>query len=132
MTFLYGEDLNDHLYGGIGNDFLFGGGGNDKLKGGLGTDNLNGGDGNDFLSGGDGDDVLTGGSGSDQFCLRSDSGTDTITDFNWWENDRIKLQRGLTESALTFEEVDTNINIKHGDNLLAIVNDVLLMDLTFI
>ena len=107
------------------------GGGDDIVTGSKSGNVLNGEAGDDVLYGGLGNDRLTGGSGDDIFKIKKGRGKALITDYTSGE-DRIQLLGGLTESDLTFEEVDTNINIKHGNNLLAIVNDVLLMDLTFI
>ena len=88
--YLDGTLGNDSLFGGKGNDILLGGSGDDALFGSRGADILNGGDGNDILLGGKGDDlligglgsdILTGGNGNDKFLLSTNSGTDTITDF---------------------------------------------------
>ncbi|NJL67061.1 MAG: hypothetical protein HC894_10265, partial [Microcoleus sp. SM1_3_4] len=114
---LMGMRGNDSLDGAIGNDTIFGGKGSDTLLGnsggdvlyaGRGADNLNGGDGNDILLGGKGDDLLngglgndtlTGGKGLDKFLLATNSGTDTITDFEI-DKDLFVLSNGLTFSQL--------------------------------
>ena len=107
---LYGGDFTwfstdsdtsaDYLSGGNGNDALYGGGGDDFLYGGSGADNVNGGAGIDWLVGDAGDDTLIGGSGADRFlyntyrAFRSDDiGVDTISDFNWGEDDKIVLSK---------------------------------------
>ncbi|MBD2088572.1 hypothetical protein H6F67_01645 [Microcoleus sp. FACHB-1515] len=97
---------NDTLNGGSGNDQLQGGEGNDTLNGGSGNDILNGDNENDVLNGGDGDDVLeagweedqlTGGTGADVFIPFDSSnpffsdGIDTITDFRYFEGDRLRV-----------------------------------------
>jgi Ca2+-binding RTX toxin-like protein len=73
---------------------------------------LNGDDGNDILYGGKGDDLLTGGlgidtliggMGVDKFLLSTNSGTDTITDFEVGK-DLLVLGNGLTFSQLTIAE----------------------------
>ncbi|MES2149175.1 MAG: Ig-like domain-containing protein [Pseudomonadota bacterium] len=88
---LLGGEGNDSLDGGSGNDSLSGGNGNDSLDGGIGDDVLQGGagvdslvgnGGNDVLWGGAGNDLLNGGSGGDLFVFSSQSGRDTIVDFN--------------------------------------------------
>ena len=104
---LDGQNGDDSVDGGGGSDVLYGGDGNDRLQGGwhdeYSSDTLYGGAGDDKLQGGKGDmanDVLTGGSGADTFYFGSEGddygpyqgfGTDTITDFNPWEGDRINV-----------------------------------------
>ena len=100
---------NDSVFGGKGSDTLLGSGGDDALFAGRGADILNGDDGNDILYGGKGDDLLTGGlgidtltggMGADKFLLSTNSGTDTITDFEVGK-DLLVLGNGLTFSQLT-------------------------------
>ena len=86
---------DDDLRGSTGNDTLSGLGGNDYLAGEQGNDVLNGGDGNDVLVGGTGNDRLTGGTGSDSFVFLasgSANGVDTITDFNFSQDDKLDLR----------------------------------------
>lgn len=104
---LNGGAGNDKLDLGSGNDKSDGGTGNDTIQGGDGTDNLKGGDGNDSLSGGGladqltggaGDDTLTGGGGGDVFLFVAltdavPAGTETITDFNAGQGDKIDLSQ---------------------------------------
>ncbi|MDJ0648089.1 MAG: calcium-binding protein [Xenococcaceae cyanobacterium MO_188.B19] len=78
---LRGNRGDDYLFGGAGRDTLSGGRGDDYLFGDRGNDDLRGNRGNDILAGGRGSDVLKGGAGADIFVLSSDSGTDTIIDF---------------------------------------------------
>jgi hypothetical protein len=103
---------DDTLYGGKGNDTLLGASGNDVLFGGRGADILNGGDGNDILFGGKGDDLLNGGLGNDtltggarndKFVLSTNSGTDTITDFEVGK-DLLVLGNGLSFSQLAISQ----------------------------
>jgi Ca2+-binding RTX toxin-like protein len=118
---LMGMRGNDALDGGLGNDTIFGGKGSDTLLGssgddalfaGRGADILNGDDGNDILYGGKGDDLLTGGlgidtliggMGVDKFLLSTNSGTDTITDFEVGK-DLLVLGNGLSFSQLTIAQ----------------------------
>jgi Ca2+-binding RTX toxin-like protein len=109
---LYGGKGFDTLAGGAGNDFIFGNRGeeiligekgDDTLYGGQGNDFLLGSQGNDFLSGDLGDDSLVGDVGSDRFLLFTNSGTDTITDFEVGQ-DLLVLGNGLTYSQLTIAE----------------------------
>lgn len=79
---------DDEVFGLADEDVLDGGDGNDELFGGDGDDTLAGGDGIDFLDGREGDDTLTGGPGRDAFVYYagSESGSDTITDFDGAED----------------------------------------------
>ncbi len=81
---------SDYISGGKGHDLLKGGDhsdelrgrkGDDVLLGGEGDDLLYGGQGRDELNGGRGSDVLVGGAGADTFVFSSNSGSDTIVDF---------------------------------------------------
>ena len=121
-NYLYGENGKDRLYGGTGNDRLYGGDGNDGLYGE---------DGNDLLTGGLGNDQLTGGAGRDTFCISTGVGRDVITDYGTG-NDRIRLLGGLTEGDLTINQAGANVQIKYEGDLMAIVQDTLIADITFI
>jgi hypothetical protein len=69
---------------------LFGGAGNDTIKGGSGSD---------LLMGQAGNDVLTGGTGADVFRFTQfETGSDTITDFNVTQGDKLDL-RGLLQGT---------------------------------
>jgi hypothetical protein len=103
---------NDTIFGGKGSDTLLGSSGDDALFGNRGTDILNGDDSNDILYGGKGDDLLTGGlgidtliggMGVDKFLLSTNSGTDTITDFEVGK-DLLVLGNGLSFSQLTIAQ----------------------------
>ncbi|MEG5048685.1 calcium-binding protein, partial [Microcoleus sp. B4-C1] len=105
---LYGGKGFDTLTGGAGNDFLSGNRGediligekgDDTLYGGQGNDILLGGQGNDFLSGDLGDDTLVGDVGSDRFLLSTNSGIDTVADFEVGQ-DLLVLGNGLSFSQL--------------------------------
>ncbi len=54
----------------------------DKIIGSSGNDVIDGGDGDDIINGGGGNDTLTGGAGADKFFLATNTGSDTIKDFN--------------------------------------------------
>ena len=125
---------NDSLFGGKDRDILLGGTGDDTLFGGRGADSLNGGDGNDSLLGGKGDDVLfgglgsdslTGGNGNDNFLLSTNSGIDTITDFEDGK-DLLVLSGGLTFSQLSItpENSATFIRFSATGEILASLNGV--------
>jgi len=100
---LTGGAASDFLSGNRGEDILIGEKGDDTLYGGQGNDILVGGEGNDFLSGDLGDDTLVGEVGSDRFLLSTNSGIDTIDDFEVGQ-DLLVLGNGLTFSQLTIAE----------------------------
>ncbi|MEG4082532.1 FG-GAP-like repeat-containing protein, partial [Microcoleus sp. POL10_C6] len=140
---LMGMRGNDSLDGGIGNDSVFGGkgsdtilgsSGDDVLFGNRGADILNGDDGNDILYGGKGDDLLTGGlgidsliggRGVDKFLLSTNSGTDTITDFEVGK-DLLVLGNGLSFSQLAIAQDSgaTLIRLAQTGEILASLNGV--------
>ncbi|MEG4215049.1 DUF4347 domain-containing protein [Microcoleus sp. Pol14C6] len=109
---LYGGKGFDTLTGGASSDFLSGNRGedivigekdDDTLYGGQGNDILLGGQGNDFLSGDWGDDTLVGDVGNDKFLLSTNSGIDTIDDFEVGK-DLLVLGNGLSFSQLAIAE----------------------------
>ncbi len=112
---LYGGNNNDYLFGGdgaefhdggAGFDFIYAGNGADTLNGGRDGDNLFGGGGNDILNAGSGIDVISGGTGADAFVFALGNQSDTITDFNPWQGDRLQLSRALwANEALTTQQV---------------------------
>lgn len=102
---LLGGKDNDSLSGGAGDDLVNGnlgadtcdgGDGNDTLRGGQDDDLLFGGSGADYLSGDKGSDTMTGGAGADIFHSFGDAGLDRITDFNYQEGDRLRLDAGTS------------------------------------
>ncbi|CZF79823.1 Bifunctional hemolysin/adenylate cyclase precursor [Grimontia celer] len=107
---------NDELYGGSGDDRLEGNYGDDILDGGTGQDRLNGGIGDDFLNGGAGRDTLTGGLGADKFFFDSNSGSDTVTDFNA-SHDILVIDSSLATSLaeLNIKQSGTNTLISNSD-----------------
>jgi Ca2+-binding RTX toxin-like protein len=66
-----------------------------NINGSSGVDSITGGSGNDTINGQAGNDTLTGNGGADQFRLRTNSDTDTITDYT--DNvDKIGFLKGGT------------------------------------
>jgi hypothetical protein len=100
---LTGGAATDFLSGNRGEDIVMGEKGDDTLYGGQGNDILLGGEGNDFLSGDLGDDTLVGDVGSDRFLLSTNSGIDTVADFEVGQ-DLLVLGNGLSFSQLAIAE----------------------------
>jgi len=86
---LSGLGGTDVLYGGNGDDNINGGAGIDYLHGDNGNDVINGGTEGDIIFGGKGNDQLTGDVGSDHFVFESQLGSDTVTDFNLADGDKL-------------------------------------------
>ena len=83
---LFGGNADDLLYGGANEDLLLGEVGNDDLRGDNGHDTLLGDTGTDMLTGGNGHDSLSGGADSDVFVFVDGFGSDTITDFDAFDD----------------------------------------------
>jgi Ca2+-binding RTX toxin-like protein len=94
---------SDPLLGSSSDNALLAGSGADILNGDDGNDILYGGKGDDLLNGGLGMDTLTGGMGVDKFLLSTNSGTDTITDFEVGK-DLLVLGNGLSFSQLAIAQ----------------------------
>ena len=110
---LRGKAGDDTLYGGRGDDTFYGKAGDDTLYGGAGDDELRGGKGDDILYGGSGDDTLTGGKGADIFVLNTDAtGTDTITDFNANDGDKIRVETFTGTMPATVGDLLTAANLR--------------------
>ncbi|MEG5187567.1 Calx-beta domain-containing protein, partial [Microcoleus sp. B4-C3] len=125
---------NDTIFGGKGSDTILGSSGDDVLFGNRGADFLNGDDGNDILYGGKGDDLLNGGlgidtlvggRGVDNFLLSTNSGTDTITDFEVGQ-DLLVLGNGLSFSQLAIvqDSGSTLIRFAQTGEILASLSGV--------
>lgn len=133
---LTGGGGSDTLTGGAGDDRLLGGVGNDILAGGAGRDILDGAEGRDQLRGGGGNDLLTGGAGADTFIfLTRNDGTDTITDWNAAEGDKIQIDAsafggGLSAGALAAARlvIDGGPNKAFGQFLFNSANGMLRWD----
>ncbi len=89
-----GTDAGETILGTDAADTIHGGGGNDVIHGGAGDDVIHGGAGDDLIYGGTGNDTLTGGAGADTFAWKAGDmgGTDTITDFNQSEGDKLRFE----------------------------------------
>ncbi|MGL5065077.1 MAG: hypothetical protein ACRC62_34340, partial [Microcoleus sp.] len=106
-------------------DTVSGDAGNDTIEGGNDADSLLGGAGDDRLFGGEGNDTLIGGTGSDRFILGSDSGSETILDFQDGI-DAIGLINGLSFSQLSIvaESNSTLLRVTSSGQLLATLSNV--------
>jgi serralysin len=128
---LYGMGGVDTLFGQAGNDTLYGGEQDDLIYGGAGADKLYGQAGDDTLIGGSGNDTLYGGLGADIFRINKGPGRDLISDYDS-DADSVELLGGLTESDLTFKYLGGDTRIKYGNDLIAIVQNTIAEDITFI
>jgi len=88
---LHGGQGSDLINGNLGSDTCDGGEGNDVVRGGKDDDVILGGTGDDHLFGDLGSDTLTGGEGADVFHVALENGRDVITDFNYAQGDRIRV-----------------------------------------
>lgn len=139
------QDGADLLLGGDGDDTLLGNGGNDTIVGGKDAGNTNstdddvifGGSGNDLIYGSGGldavvgqvgNDTLAGGSDSDLFFIGSNSGIDTILDFedpdtaltsSYIADDYLVIEKNLNGTGInSFEELMAGSSVNNGNLLL--------------
>ncbi|HEY8572723.1 FG-GAP-like repeat-containing protein [Phenylobacterium sp.] len=113
---LFGDEGWDIVYGNLGNDTCEGGAFIDWVRGGQGDDLVDGGAGDDWLWGDRGSDTVTGGSGADTFFFHGEAGIDRITDFNFGDGDRIKVEFG----TYTVQQIgaDTVLDFGGGNQLV--------------
>lgn len=116
---VYGDEGHDVVLGNLGDDTVEGGVGNDVVRGGQGHDLVVGGEGWDYLAGDRGDDTITGGAGMDTFHTFSGAGLDRVTDFNYWEGDRVNVLAGTAYS--TYQSgADTVVDMGNSDRLVLV------------
>ena len=97
---------------------LTGAAGADNLQGGYNNDTISGGAGNDTIWGGKGNDTLTGGAGADHFQFESDSGKDTIKDFDPTQ-DVIELKTNVNGMVLgTFTDLQSHMTQVGNDTVI--------------
>lgn len=129
-----GGEGNDDVNGNKGNDVVLGGIGNDTVRGGQDNDTILAGEGNDVLSGDFGVDELIGGSGIDVFVLQQGKGVETILDFTLGEDflglDTLEGGGSLAFSNLAIVQSGNNVNISAGGQLLAILRNTQVGDLS--
>jgi Ca2+-binding RTX toxin-like protein len=128
---IHGGTGNDDIQAGQGDDSVDGGSGNDTIDGGTtGNDWLNGDTGNDTLTGSTGNDTLSGGSGNDDFIFSTipTNGSDTITDFNLNQGDRMNIS-GTTVSALANTTAGTAITLNTTAELEDQLNPIAIASL---
>ena len=80
-----------------------------NINGSSGADIITGGSGADTINGQAGNDSLTGGGGADQFRLRTNSGTDTITDYAD-NTDKIGFLGGAGTGGVNFTNTTATAN----------------------
>jgi Ca2+-binding RTX toxin-like protein len=119
IEYVRGSDFADAINMDDRANRVWGNAGDDRINGAGGNDVLDGGGGNDTLAGGRDDDTLTGGAGADTFVFRTGDGTDTITDFNAAEGDRLDLTgvaafHGLSDLIITRAGSNTIITLGSG------------------
>ncbi|PZW92567.1 putative secreted protein (type I secretion substrate), partial [Pseudomonas sp. 478] len=78
-----------------------------NINGSSGVDNISGGSGADTINGQAGNDTLTGNGGADQFRLRTNGGTDTITDYTD-NTDKIGFLGGAVTGGVGFTTVGSS------------------------
>ncbi|MEL6582945.1 MAG: Hint domain-containing protein [Pseudomonadota bacterium] len=126
-----GQGQADTIHGDAGNDVVDGDGGADTLFGGTGSDTLTGDGGNDTLYGSDAStddgeqDTLTGGNGFDEFVILDGSndiitdfgqGSDSITDGNSANNDRVTLSSFYDTLEALRDDFSDNGILDNPDN----------------
>jgi serralysin len=112
-----GDAGNDVLNGNLGEDTCQGGSGDDVVRGGQGNDILDGGAGADLLFGDHGSDTMTGGPGADTFFIGARGGADRVTDFNYAEGDRIRVEGGATFHVVQ-SGADLIVDLGNGDQMI--------------
>lgn len=123
---VFGNSGNDTLEGNFGSDFISGGTGNDSILGGTGDDTMTGGDGSDtilgnqghdIIDGGLGNDLLRGGTLADEFHFGANSGTDTVEDFENFQ-DELRFDAILLDGRTNGQDiVETYANVLGGDTV---------------
>ncbi|MCU0546364.1 MAG: DUF4347 domain-containing protein [Oscillatoriaceae cyanobacterium Prado104] len=122
---------SDFIDGNSGADTVYGGKGSDVLTGNSGGDILYGNRGTDSLIGGAGNDTLFGGKGSDRFVIATNSGIDTIGDFQAGI-DLLVLDEGLAIEQLKVVENNGNALIQFvpTGEIIAVINGVVANTIT--
>ena len=118
---LYGDRGDDNLRGDSTADYLYGVEGNIKLY--SEEDNT--------LIGGIGEDDLYGGSGNEIFQITKGAVRDIFSDYDN-ETNSVELIDELKESDLTCSYVGVDKQIKYENDLMAIIQNTIAEDFTFI
>jgi len=119
---LLGDSREDKLYGDRGDD---------NLRGDFTADFLYGSIVNGKLDRGDGEDDLYGGSGNDIFQITKGAVRDIFSDYDN-ETNSVELIDELKESDLTCSYVGVDKQIKYENDLMAIIQNTIAEDFTFI
>lgn len=125
MARIEGTDSADSLVGTSEDDVLVGKAGNDDLFGGAGDDELFGGFGNDRFTGGRGADRFNLPPGPVNLPLATPMSTETFTDFNFEEGDRIVINdlRVGSFTELSFEQLGDNVGIFSSSLVFSNIED---------
>ena len=116
---LFGDAAFDIVYGNLGADTVDGGAGNDWVRGGQGDDSVSAGAGDDWIWGDRGNDTISGGAGADLFYSFSGAGIDRITDFNFAQGDRLKLEASPSRT-ITQVGADVIVDMGNGDQVILV------------
>ena len=95
---------------GVGDDWI-GGFGSGKFE-------------NDILTGGEGADIFVIGDAHKPHYTANQSSYAVITDFKYWEGDKIQTKSGIGNYSLNYNSSAGTISISHQNNLIAVVENV--------
>ena len=113
-------DADQDISGSAGDDFIVGGTGDDTLAGGDGSDTILGNQGRDVIDGGTGNDLLRGGTLADEFHFGVNGGTDTIQDFENFQ-DALHLDASLVGGRTDGQDiVDTYATVVGSDTVFTL------------
>jgi len=136
MTFVEGDLIEADIHAAGGDDiittgddtqYVHGGDGDDILDGGAGDDMIWGDAGNDIIYAGDGNDTVYGGEGDDTFVFKDgEDGTDTITDFDLAEGDKLDL----SSYGITTEEAAEALMSDSSDGVNVTIDGSVIVTMT--
>ena len=125
------KNVEESSRGRVGDIKLYGDRGDDNLRGDSTADFLYGSIVNGKLDRGDGEDDLYGGSGNEIFQITKGAVRDIFSDSDN-ETNSVELIDELKESDLTCSYVGVDKQIKYENDLMAIIQNTIAEDFTFI